>query len=213
VSAEPVERPVRRRISAASRRELLLAAALAEFGRRGYHLTQMEHVAAAAGVSKGLLYQHFGSKEELFAAVCVAITDDFAARFAAAVTGADSSVDRVRAAVAIVLDYATEQPASWSVVLRHVDKPEVGIELGGVRERLGAAIAEVMLGRVGGDARRRAAARRTVTLLVPLVTGALFGLVSWWLEHPETPRARVEAMAVDFLWLGLERLREGERLR
>lgn len=204
--------PVRRRLTSASRREQLLVTALDEFGRRGFHLTQMEHVAAAAGVSKGLLYQHFGSKEELFGEVCVAIADDFSNRFAAAVTQADASVDRVRAAVRVTLDYATERPAAWSVVLRHLDKPEVGVELAGVRERLGSAIAEVMLRRVDGDARRRAGARRAVTLLVPLITGALFGLVSWWLEHPDTSRARVEAMAVDFIWLGLERLREGERL-
>jgi AcrR family transcriptional regulator len=206
-------RPVRRRLSSTTRRELLIGAALEEFGRRGFHLTQMEHVAAAANVSKGLLYQHFASKEELFAEVCLAITDDFAARFAAAVTEADSSVDRVRAAVAVILDYVTERPAAWSVVLRHLDKPEVGMELGAVRERLGSSIAEVMLGRVDGDARTRAAAQRTVTLLVPMITGALFGLVSWWLEHPQTPRSRIEAMAVDFIWLGLERLRDGERLR
>jgi AcrR family transcriptional regulator len=200
--------PVRRRLSSASRRELLLAAALEEFGRRGFHLTQMEHVAAAATVSKGLLYQHFPSKEELFTAVCADIVDDFTRRFAAAVAEAGTSVDRVRAAVRQILDYMTERPAAWSVVLGHLDNPELGV----VRERLGSSIAEVMLGRVGDDPRTRAAAGRTVTLLVPQITGALFGLVSWWLEHPDTPRARVEAAAVDFIWLGLERLRDGERL-
>lgn len=201
--------PVRRRLSSASRRELLLVAALEEFGRRGFHLTQMEHVAVAAGVSKGLLYQHFPSKEELFTAVCTSIVDDFTARFAAAVAEAGTSVGRVRAAVRLILDYVTDRPAAWSVVLGHLDNPELGV----VRERLGSSIAEVMLGRVGDDPRRRAAARRSVTLLVPQITGALFGLVSWWLEHPDTPRPQVEKAAVDFIWLGLERLRDGERLR
>jgi AcrR family transcriptional regulator len=198
--------PVRRRLSSASRRELLLVAALEEFGRRGFHLTQMEHVAAAAGVSKGLLYQHFPSKDELFTAVCVSIVDDFTARFAAAVAEAGTSLARVRAAVRQILDYVTERPAAWSVVLGHLDNPELGV----VRERLGSSIAEVMLGRVDDDPKRKAAARRAVALLVPQITGALFGLVAWWLEHPDTPRARVESAAVDFIWLGLERLREGQ---
>jgi AcrR family transcriptional regulator len=195
--------PVRRRLSAASRRELLLAAALEEFGRRGFHLTQMEHVAAAAGVSKGLLYQHFPSKDELFAAVCAAIVDDFAARFSAAVEAAESPEGRVRAAVREVLDYVTERPAAWSVVLGHLDNPD----LGPLRERLGTSIAGVLARRRPGPA-----ARQSVALLQPQITGALFGLVSWWLEHPDTPRSRVEASAVDFIWLGLERLRDGERL-
>jgi hypothetical protein len=47
---------------------------------------------------------------------------------------------------------------------------------------------------------------------VPLVVGALQGLMSWWLEHPEVPRAKVEARAVDFGWLGLDRIRRGEWL-
>lgn len=208
-SAPTSERPpARRRLSAASRRELLLAAALEEFGRRGFHLTQMEHVATSAGVSKGLLYQHFPSKDELFAAVCAAIVDDFAARFSAAVEAAGSPLGRVRAAVREILDYVTERPAAWSVVLGHLDNPD----LGPLRERLGASITEVMVRRAQADPRTGAAARRTVTLLQPQITGALFGLVSWWLEHPDTPRSRVEASAVDFIWLGLERLRDGERL-
>jgi len=49
-------------------------------------------------------------------------------------------------------------------------------------------------------------------LTVPLVVGALQGLMSWWLDHPEVPRAKVEARAVDFGWLGLDRIRRGEWL-
>ncbi len=49
-------------------------------------------------------------------------------------------------------------------------------------------------------------------LTVPLLVGALQGLMSWWLDHPEVPRAKVEARAVDFGWLGLDRIRRGEWL-
>ena len=49
-------------------------------------------------------------------------------------------------------------------------------------------------------------------MTVPLLVGALQGLMSWWLEHPEVPRAKVEAQAVAFGWLGLDRIRRGERL-
>ena len=44
-------------------------------------------------------------------------------------------------------------------------------------------------------------------LTVPLLMGGLQGLMSWWLEHPEVPRAKVEARAVDVGWLGLDRIR------
>ena len=65
----PSATPARRRLSSQARRGELLDAALREFSSRGYYLTQMEHVAATAGVSKALVYQHFASKEELLQAL------------------------------------------------------------------------------------------------------------------------------------------------
>ncbi|CDN45635.1 MULTISPECIES: TetR/AcrR family transcriptional regulator [Paenibacillus] len=48
------------------RREQILAAALGVFARRGPALTKMSMIAAAAGISHGLLYHYFKSKDELF---------------------------------------------------------------------------------------------------------------------------------------------------
>jgi AcrR family transcriptional regulator len=48
---------------------LLRAAARAEFGRRGYEATTMRDIAAAAGVSVGLVYRLVNSKEELLASI------------------------------------------------------------------------------------------------------------------------------------------------
>src|SRR3954471_10460237 len=50
-------------------REALLAAALEVFARRGYGQAGVDEIAAAAGYSKGALYWHFSSKEELLMAL------------------------------------------------------------------------------------------------------------------------------------------------
>jgi AcrR family transcriptional regulator len=47
----------------------ITAAALAAFAEKGYAGTRVEEVAKRAGVSKGLLYLYFKTKEELFKAV------------------------------------------------------------------------------------------------------------------------------------------------
>ncbi|MBX6767608.1 MAG: TetR/AcrR family transcriptional regulator, partial [Actinomadura rubrobrunea] len=205
-----------RRMSYARRREQLLAAALAEFGRRGYHLTQMDHVAAAARVSKALLYQHFGSKEELFVEVTEAIVTELTGRLNAAVSPERRSVDNIRAMVRALFDYATEEPDAWALVIRHLDKPEVGPGLLELRERMGTALVDILLRRRRADPTLSPAAlranERRARLLVPLMYGAMLSMVSWWLEHPDTPRDRAEQMAVEFIWLGLDRVRQGERL-
>lgn len=47
----------------------ITAAAFAAFAEKGYAATRVEEVAKRAGVSKGLLYLYFRTKEELFKAV------------------------------------------------------------------------------------------------------------------------------------------------
>jgi AcrR family transcriptional regulator len=54
------------RMPAAERRVQLLDVALRVFGERGFHDTSMNDIADAAGVTKPVLYQHFGSKRALF---------------------------------------------------------------------------------------------------------------------------------------------------
>src|SRR2546421_12093092 len=54
------------RLPAARRRRQLLDVALGVFAANGFHGTSMEDVADAAGVTKPVLYQHFGSKRELY---------------------------------------------------------------------------------------------------------------------------------------------------
>jgi AcrR family transcriptional regulator len=61
------------------RREQLLAVAEEQFGQHPYAEVHMEHIAAAAGVSLGLLYHHFNDKQTLFAAVVDQAIDDLGA--------------------------------------------------------------------------------------------------------------------------------------
>lgn len=53
-------------------RRRIMAAALRMFDRRGISRTTMEHIAAAAGVTRGAIYWHFANKQALL----VAIRDD-----------------------------------------------------------------------------------------------------------------------------------------
>jgi AcrR family transcriptional regulator len=56
--------------------ERLLAAAEELFGQRSYGRTTVADICARAGMATGSFYAHFGSKEEIFAAVVRAINAD-----------------------------------------------------------------------------------------------------------------------------------------
>lgn len=61
--------PHAHRMRGEDRREQLLDCALEQFGRRGYEATSTRDIADAAGVTDGLIYKYFASKEELLEAV------------------------------------------------------------------------------------------------------------------------------------------------
>ena len=51
------------------RREQIILTALETFAKRGYHRTSVSEIAKAAGISKGLMYNYFDSKEDLLITV------------------------------------------------------------------------------------------------------------------------------------------------
>jgi TetR/AcrR family transcriptional regulator of autoinduction and epiphytic fitness len=51
------------------KREAIIQAAITEFRANGFEITSMDKIAATAGVSKRTVYNHFPSKEELFAEI------------------------------------------------------------------------------------------------------------------------------------------------
>ncbi len=51
------------------KRDAIVQAAISEFRSNGFDITSMDKIAATAGVSKRTVYNHFASKEELFAEI------------------------------------------------------------------------------------------------------------------------------------------------
>ena len=80
----------RRSAHAADTRRALVTAARRLFSRHGYAATSLDEVCERARVTKGALYHHFRSKEDLFSAVLEDVEDDFVrAAIAAVEPGAD----------------------------------------------------------------------------------------------------------------------------
>jgi AcrR family transcriptional regulator len=63
------------------RREHLLDTGASLFAEKPYDDVQMEDIAARAGVSRSLLYQHFSSKRDLYVAIFTRASPDFSRGF------------------------------------------------------------------------------------------------------------------------------------
>jgi len=104
------------RLPAARRRRQLLDTALSVFADRGYHATSMNDIADAAGVTKPVLYQHFGSKRELY----LELLEDVGGRLRDAIGKATSEAtnprEQVVAGFVAYFTFVAEQRAAFQLL-------------------------------------------------------------------------------------------------
>jgi AcrR family transcriptional regulator len=104
-------------------RAALLASARALFAERGFAGTAREEIVERAGVTRGALHHHFGTKQDLFAAVFEDLEHELAGRIASAAMEAGKDPrDKLRRGCREFLDAALD-PAVQRIVL--LDAPAV----------------------------------------------------------------------------------------
>jgi AcrR family transcriptional regulator len=105
-----------------STRRALLDAARRRFGASGFGGTTLDQVAADARVTKGALYHHFGSKEQLFLKVYDEVEGELSARAMEAAAVATDPVEAIQRGFAAFLDLALD-PVVQRIAL--LDAPSV----------------------------------------------------------------------------------------
>jgi AcrR family transcriptional regulator len=187
----------RRRLPVAERRELITEAAGRLFGERGYEGTRVDDIAAAAGVTKPVLYRHFDSKRDLYLALLARHRDDLPT-FVGSMPDDASPREWLRAVLEGWLEYVETRSYAWRMLFRDTGGgPEVEAFRRDVHARARQLLAEVI--RALGGAR---IPPREIEPLAELMSMGMASLVLWWIENPRASRgALVDAMAR--VWTGL----------
>jgi AcrR family transcriptional regulator len=89
----------------------LVAATRALFDERGMQEAQVEEIARAAGIARGLVYRHFSSKEELYVLTVTHYLDELAEQLEAATAGDDQPADRLARCTRAFALYCQSYPA------------------------------------------------------------------------------------------------------
>jgi len=118
----PQDVPGKRVAQGRATRGQLIEVATGLFAEHGYEGTSIEAVLAAAGVSRGALYHHFGNKEALFTAALEAVSDRVAAEVTEIIGGCTDPVEAVRTGALAFIDLAGD-PVIQRIML--VDAPSV----------------------------------------------------------------------------------------
>src|SRR5689334_18854259 len=109
------------------RREQLLDVGRSLFAERGYDGTAVEEVAARAGVSKPVVYEHSGGKEGLYAVVVDREVQRLMDSFSGALS-ADSPRELLEQACLVLLTYVEESRDGFRILVR---ESPVGTERSG----------------------------------------------------------------------------------
>jgi AcrR family transcriptional regulator len=201
----------RRRMPAAERREVILAAAEQTFGRRGYHGASLDDVAHAAGVSKALIYEHFASKRELHGSLLDAHAAAIFDRVEAAVERGETGEQRLRNGIDAFLAFVEEHREAWRALFRDAADPEVAALVARVQARATAVVARLIA--PGSNAAALDDAGPGVEIHAQMLSGAVQSLATWWHEHREVPREVLVDRAIQFCWHGVDREPEPEPAR
>jgi len=212
VNSQPDVARSRRRLSAPDRRRTIFAAAEKAFGDGAYHETSLDDVAEVAGISKALIYEHFSSKRELYQALLAESSDQLMLGVSTAVATAKEREGRLAAGIEAFFDFVAEHPGASSLLFHNATDPDVVSELDRLREEAATVIETLMADEVPPDRADDAIpVEVAVSMLSHQLIGSLQSLAVWWQRHPGTPKENVLRMAMEYGWLGLDRVSSGER--
>jgi AcrR family transcriptional regulator len=177
-----------KRLPRAARRELILESAGRLFGESGYAHTSLDDVAAAAGVTKPILYRHFDSKKDLYLALLERHRDDLP-RFFERVPPDLVFDQRVEAILETWFDYVSEHGYAWRMIFRDSGG---GAEIDRFRRGNQDRAREVLAGFIAGQ---KDIPKAQVEPLAEFLRAGGAGLALWSLDHPEVSRVTLVATA------------------
>jgi AcrR family transcriptional regulator len=154
----------------------IVAAMRTSVGRRGTAGATFDHVAAEAGVSRGLLHYYFGSKERLLVEVVRHDSELRVTRLEESLLAAESLDAMIEVLVRQVRDFVEGDPAAQALLYEMLSasrrNDEIRAELGELYRRQRGQVAEVLRQKEAeGVVKLRGSADSVVSVLFALGDG------------------------------------------
>lgn len=180
------------------RRRALLEAADAVIQREGPEAS-MAAIAAEAGVSKPILYRHFGDKSGLYRTLAERHSRALIEAIRQRMLAAEGTPERVRGGIDTYLAMISENLNFYRFLMHRARAEDSGTHsvMSTVMQSLGREIAELMVAE-GAEADRVRA-----QVWGHAIVGMVQNAGDWWLDHPEVPREGVVDALTELVLAGL----------
>lgn len=194
-------------MSGRERREQLLQVGAKLFAEKGFEAVTIEEIAAKAGVSKPVVYEHFGSKDGLYAVIV-----DREMNLLLGMVTDSLTADRPRAlleqAATALFDYIETRENGFRILVR--DSP-VAQNTGNFASLL-RDVASQVEARLAREFDRKGFPGK----LAPMYANMLVGMVAltgqWWLDVRRPKKEDVIAHLVNLAWNGIAGLEKKPQL-
>jgi len=188
------------RLPAPRRRRQLLDVALDVFSTKGFHQASMDDVAEAAGVTKPVLYQHFGSKRELYLEILRGVGNDLMDAVVEATSTAAGPHAQVEAGFEAYFSFVASHASAFRLLFGggRQDEEFAAVALG-VEKAMADAVARLITADLDDEHR---------LLLAHAVVGLAEGTSRHWVAQDlDLDPGRLAARVAELAWGGLRGVR------
>lgn len=186
-------------------------AATEVFAERGYQSASIDEIARRSGVTPPVVYDHFASKRDLYRRLLERHFAELREVWRAHFPGDDPPGQRMARSFDAWFAYIETHPFAGRMLFRETSgDPEVEAIHAEVAAVSSTAIMPLFAAEPGAESLTGSLDADGMAMAWVVLRGVLQGLALWWVDHPEVPRERVVATAMNSLWVGFERVTEGK---
>lgn len=188
----------RKRVSRAERGRQILDAAVAVFADRGYHAASMDAVAQLVGVTKPVLYDHFGSKDGLLRGCIARAREELLAVTTRAASTASTPEEMLRLGFRAFFDYLDAHEPTWTLLYQEGAVPagDGADSLEGIRAQQTEFMSSLLAAHAPDASRQR------VEAWAQVMVGACERLALWRRDNGVTSEQATEYL-MDLVWTGM----------
>lgn len=196
------------RMTGQERREQLLDVGRSLFADKGFEAVSVEEIAAKAGVSKPVVYEHFGGKEGLYAVLVDREMNDLLHSISDALTAGTARALLEQAGMAL-FDYIDANPEGFRILVRDSPVSQSSGSFASLIVDIAAQVEHLLA--------REFDSHDISTKYAAVYSQALVGMVAltgqWWLDVRKPGKEDVVAHLVNLAWNGLEHMEPKPELR
>lgn len=193
----------RTRMTAFARREQLVEVGRALFASKGFDATSVEEIASRAGVSKPVVYEHFGGKEGLYAVVVDREVHALLGSLEVCLTAPAHPRKILESAALALLTYIETRTDGFHVLVRDAPKNRSSGSFPSVIGDVAVKV-EHLLAQQFDDSDMDS---RWAPLYAQMLVGLIAQVGQWWLDERRTDKEIVAAHVVNLVWNGMRNLR------